>query len=349
MKKIICIDKWLLILLSFGVTIIFNSCDSYVPDDLDALGEDVQYTTLQFSPYLGRVEPYTNVVSTGNKSTLPLKFSIVDIRNADGISVPELLTTKYPVKVWKGIYNGTEKSIEEIERKRQVEYRPFMEIQEKSGDITFWNSSSFTNIQTVPYEGYYFDVAIENSGGRKYQRDLKLTPLKPRAYEPSQYDNVSGLATTAYVRPSGISSTIVGERTGKPTLDVRVYINKDYQNTTPGSTLTFSVLDSLNRIIDIEKNFAETDWENLVHGFNHRFVNGKVTYDVLFPMPIVSYRTKFTNNFGNRARAELAYNRIGFGGRLVEAFMYLDFAIFEEGHWEIQFRFAGETPKFTND
>lgn len=325
-----------------------HSCDSYVPDDLDALGDDVQYSTTEFSPYLGRTTTYSNIVATSNKSTLPLDFEILDIKDADGESLGEdFLTKKYPVKVWKAAYTGEEKSIEEIEKKRQVEYRPAIDIQKKSGDIVFWNSTSLLGLQTIPYDGYTMDVAIGNSGGRKIQRGLKVLPMKSRAYEPSQYNASTGLAYNAYLFPSRLTN-IYGARTGNPTYDIRVYINKDIDNTKPGSSLTISVLDSMNNVIDI-KNFKDTKWNELVHGFNPKFENGKVTYDVLYPMPLVNYPSKYTNEAGNRAVLSLAYNRIGRGGYLLEAALGFDFAIYEEGHWEIQFRFNGESPKFENE
>lgn len=348
MKKSNIPFRSLFLVLCANVTVGFFACESYVPDDLDALSDDVQYSTTEFSPYVGRTISFNDIVATSNKSTLPLSFEILDIQNADGESVGEnVLGKKYPVKIWKEAYTGEEKSIEEIEAKQQIEYRPAIEIQKNSGNLVFWNTTSLLGLQTVPYEGYTMDVAIGNTGGRKIQRGLKLSLLKPRAYEPSQYNASTGLAANAYLWPSRIEN-IYGSRTGNFIYDVRVYINKDVENTSPGSSLTVSVLDSLNQTIDIQM-FKETKWEQLIHGFNHRFENGKVIYDVLYPMPLVAYPSKYTDATGTMAAINLRYNRIGRGGYLTQASLGFDFAIYEEGHWEIQFRFYGETPKFENE
>ena len=333
-------------LLTTGV-LSMTSCSTYLPDDLDALGDDIQYTTTEFSPYLGRTTTFENIVTVSNNSTLPLTYEILDIKDQDGISIKDLADVKYPVKVWKKAYTGEETSIEEIESKRITEYRPAIDIQKKSGDIVFWNTLSKLNLQTAPYDGYTMDIAIGNTGGRKIQKGIKLIPYKERAYEPSQYDVSSGLASSAFLRPS-ILFNVYGENTGNPVNDVRVYINKDYKNTKEGSTLTFSVVDSLNNIIPIDK-FKDTKWNEFVHGFNHKFVDGKIVYDVIYPMPLINYPTKFTTSTGNRARSILRYNRLGSGGFLQEAMLGFDFAIYEAGHWEIQFRFVGESPKFVNE
>lgn len=329
-----------------GISTLLSSCTSLVPDDLDALGDDVMITTTEFSPYLGRKTTYENIVNVSNTSTLPLDFKIMGPRTASGKAAPELLE-KYPVKVWTENYTGEETSLEEIERKRKIEYHPMLDIQQKNGDIVFWNVGNSSYIQTLPSEGYLFDIEIANTGGRRYTRSLKLTPRKERDYEPSQYDDVTGLATNAYLRPLMLYN-IFGERSNSPTTDVRVYIFKDEEKTTPGNTLSISVLDSLGQTIDIQK-FKDTDFQHLVHGFNHRFEDGKVTYDVAYPMPLINYPTRYTNVSGDRSRMLLRYNRIGAGGFLREAFIMFDFAIYREGHWEIQLRFNGETPNFDNE
>ncbi|HLT86212.1 MAG TPA: DUF5007 domain-containing protein [Sphingobacterium sp.] len=329
-----------------GLIILLSSCTSNIPDDLDALSDDITVTTRDFSPYLGRKTAFEDVVNVSNKSTLPLDFRIAGIRTAEGRPAPELLES-YPVKVWTQAYTGRETSIAEIEAKRKEEYRPMFEIQQKSGNLTFWNVGSSATIETLPSEGYLFDIELSNTGGRRYVRDLVLQPRKERDYEPSQYDDINGLARTAFLRPNMLVN-VVGDRTGLPILDTRVYIFKDEENTDPGNTLSISALDSLGNTIDIQK-FKDTDFEHLVHGFNHRFVDGKVVYDVAYPMPLVNFPTRYTNSGGDRASLLLRYDRIGRNGILNQAWIRFEFAIFREGHWEIQIRFNGETPKFENE
>ncbi|NGM61607.1 DUF5007 domain-containing protein [Sphingobacterium sp. SGG-5] len=322
-----------------------TGCTSLIPEDLDALGDDVTLTLTEFTPYLGRTSVYENVVNVSNKSTLPLTFNVVGVRTFEGAPAPELME-KYPVKVWHQTYTGEEKSVEEIEAKRRIEYRPMLDIQHKNGDIIFWNTGKSSFLKTIPSDGYLFDLEIQNSGGRKYVREVALKPFKERPYEPSQYDPASGLSTTAYLRPSYLN--IYGKRTGNIVMDVRAYIFKQTENLNPGNTFTVSVVDSLGQAIDVKK-FKDTDFAHLVHGFNPRYQDGKVTYDVVYPMPLINYPTRYTDIGGDRSRILLRYDRIGFGGLLQQAGIWLDLAIFEEGHWELQFRFNGESPNFDNE
>ncbi|MCA5005811.1 DUF5007 domain-containing protein [Sphingobacterium bovistauri] len=334
-----------IIALILGV-LSFSSCKSFIPESIDALGEDVNYVIKEFSPTLGRKTIYENAANLSNTSTLPLSFKIVNVRGVDGSPANEL-TDKFPVKVWKGNYTGDEKSIEEIEAKREVEYHSIFEIGKNSGNIMFWDYGNSNWIKTQPDSCYLFDVEISNSGGRKYARNLRLKPFKERPYEPSQYDASTGLATRAALPPAYVSN-LLGEKTGDFIFDIEVYVFKDVENKAPGGTLKISVLDSMNNPIDIKK-FKDTDWKGMIHGFNQRFEGEKAVYDVAYPMPLVKYSTKYTTSDGGRARINLRNNRIGFGGFLSQSQLGFDFAIYEEGHWEIQFRFRGESPKFDND
>ena len=326
----------------------FSACKSLIPDSIDALGDDVNYTIKEYTPTLGRKTIYENAVNVSNSSTLPLTFKLVNLRTVDGNPATEL-TDKFPVKVWTGDYTGEEKSLVEIEAKRKIEYHSIFEIGESSGNILMWDFGNSNWIKTQPDSCYLFDVEISNSGGRKYARNLRLKPLKERPYEPSQYNAETGLATRAALPPSYVVN-LEGDRTGDFIFsnDIEVFVFKDVANTDPRGTLTISVLDSMNNTIDIQK-FKDTKWKDMIHGFNHRFENGKAVYDVAYPIPLVRYPTKYTTTDGNLARIGLQFNRLGFGGFLTQCQLGFDFAIFEEGHWEIQFRFRGETPKFEND
>jgi hypothetical protein len=324
----------------------FSACKSFIPESIDALGDDVNYMVKEYTPTLGRKTIYENAANVSNTSSLPLTFKLVNVRSVDGSPASEL-TDKFPVKVWKENYTGEETSIAEIESKREIEYHSIFEVSEKSGNILFWDYGNSNWIKTQPDSCYIFDVEISNSGGRKYARNLRLKPFKERPYQPSQYNVESGLATRAALSPSYIYN-LEGEETGDFIFDVEVFVFKDIENTAPGGTLSISVLDSMNNTIDIRK-FKDTNWKTMIHGFNHRFEGDKAVYDVAYPIPLVQYPTKYTTTDGNLARINLRYNRLGFGGFLSQSQLGFDFAIYEEGHWEIQFRFRGETPKFDND
>ncbi|MCA5005915.1 DUF5007 domain-containing protein [Sphingobacterium bovistauri] len=331
-----------------GVILCMFSCKSYIPDDMDALGDQIKFTKRDFTPIVGRTSFHEDLLSETNKSTLPLDIEILDIKDADGNSVKKLFTDKFPVHVWQSSYTGKETSLKEIEDKRTIEYRPAIELQKHSGDLVFWNTTSLLGLQTIPSDGYSMDVAIGNKGGSTIDRDLKLRFYKPRPYEPSEYDPNTGLARYSYLwpEPTDISNLIDEDQFG--IYDIRINIIKNYDNKAPGSTLTISTVDSLYKPIDIKK-FNNTNFETLVHGFNPRFDNGKVTYDVLYPMPIANIKTNYTNSDGTRSTLYLGYKRLDVLGRLSESYIKFNFAIYEEGHWEIRIRFAGSIPKFDND
>lgn len=323
-----------------------SSCKSFLPEDLDAFGEDVLFTATEFTPTLGRKTIYEDAVNLGNSSSKPLDFKIINIRSENGAPAPEL-TDKFPIKVWKSAYTGDEKSIKEIELKREIQYRSILEIGKNSGDIILWDFGSSDWIRTQPDPGYVFDVEISNSGGRRYTRNLTLKPFKERSYEPSQYSPITGLAKFSALRPSTIQN-LMGVKTNAFLYDIEVYIFKDEAKKEAGGSLTISMLDSLNQPLNVEL-FSNTKWDQMLHGFNHKFKDNKVTYEVAYPIPLVKLQTKYTNSSGDNARILLEKNRIGFGGFQSVMRLGFDFAIYEEGHWEIQFRFRGESPKFINE
>lgn len=329
-------------------SLIHTSCKSLIPESIDALGDDVNYTIREFTPTLGRKTIYEKAANLSNTSTLPLDFKLLNVRTVDGMPATEL-TDKFPIKVWKRSYTGEEKTIEQIEAKREIQYRSILEVGKNSGDIMMWDYGNSDWIRTQPDSCYLFDVEISNSGGRKYTRNLRLKPYKQRPYEPSQYNPVTGLATSQALTPSSMIN-LYGERTGEFIFynTIQVFVFKDLENTKPGGSLTISVMDSMNNPINVER-FKDTKWNEMIHGFNPEFKDNKVTYTVAYPIPLIQYPTKYTTADGTKAQIALKYNRIGFGGFLTEASLGFNFAIYEEGHWEIQFRFRGESPKFDNE
>jgi hypothetical protein len=94
--------------------------------------------------------------------------------------------------------------------------------------------------------------------------------------------------------------------------------------------------------------FNETKWKEMIHGFNMQTTDEYVQYDVGYPIPLVEIPTSYAPG-GTRARVELRYSRIGFGGLRVLSGFGLEFAIYRPGDWEIVFLFRTENPKFEND
>lgn len=332
-----------ILFLGLAVLVVLG-CKKNFPDVRESIGIDSRFTNTVYEPVLGRNTLFTNNFFVG-ASSQPLDFKIINLRRRDGSAAPEL-TTPVPVYVWKKPYQGDEKTLEEVEAKRVVEYHPVFEVREHSGQFLMWANKS-PLIKTQPDSGYVFDVEMSNRGGRRYFRDMKLKPLKDRPFEPSNRNPLTGMELSTGVRPSMVFN-MIGEKTGNYIYDVEVYIFKDPSVDQSKKSLTIEVVDSLYNPINPDL-FRLTDWKNAIHGFNMTKTATTVKYDVAYPIPLINYQTKYTNPEGTRSRLMLSYDRISFAGLREVAGLYLDFAIYEEGPWVIRMRFAGETPKFSND
>jgi hypothetical protein len=321
------------------------ACKKNIPDVRLSLGNDMQFTTKQYQPVLGRNSLFTNNFSIGS-SSIPLDFKIVNMRRFTGEAAPEL-TDYFPVQVWKIPYDGTEKSIAEIEAKRVIENHQLFEIRQHSGQFVMWAKANSSFVKAQPDSGYVFDVEVSNSGGRKYFKDFRLRPFKERAFEPSKINATNGQSTDLGIVPN--FSNIRGERTGRflsaSQSDILVLFNK---KSDVGNSLTFKFVDTLFNPINPDK-FNTTQWPTLVHGFDMVKDSEKVTYKVAYPIPLANYATKYTIGSGLQARSTFRYERQGFGNVKEIALLSLDYAIFEKGDWEIIFWFRTERPKFIND
>lgn len=325
------------------------SCKKYLPQERETVGEDSQFTLLNLQPVLGRTTYFANTFFKGS-TTFPADFKIVNIRRRNGDAAPEL-SDLYPVKVWKAAYDGTEKSLTEIESKRQLQNRSLFEIGPHSGEFIMWGEARSSVVRSQPDSGYLFDVELSNSGGRRYYRDFRLQPFKERPYEPSNYDNITGqpLSNGTYASPVNLVKGASKDRyLSSGDIDVFIRRQIDPGKTGTGNTLTFKFLDTLYKPMNPAQ-FATTDWANLVHGFNMKMTDSSVTYNVAYPIPLVEVPTRFTSPDGKRARLRFTYTRLGFGGSRENALFGLDFAIYEPGDWEIVFAFKNDNPKFIND
>ncbi|TCC91972.1 DUF5007 domain-containing protein [Pedobacter frigiditerrae] len=321
---------------------LFSSCKKNLPDARLSIGNDSQFTQYVYKPVLGRNTLFSNNFQFGSSSR-PLDFKIVNMRTFTGEPAPEL-TAFYPVMVWKQAYDGTEKSIAEIDAKRALENHQLFEIRPHSGEFLMWAAANSNQIKAQPDSGYVFDVEMSNSGGRKYYQNLRLLPFKERPYEPSNLDPIIGQGPNVSVSPSGVN--ITGER-GQPLnagTDVRVVFKRNGN----GNSLTFKFSDTLSNPIDPNK-FAATDWANLVHGFNMVKTDKYVKFDAAYPIPLSTYPTKYTTLSGSQARVVFRFNRQAFGNVLQQCFVALNFNIYQQGDWEITFQFLRDKPKFDND
>ncbi len=328
------------------VMIVFiTACKKNIPDVRLSLANDMQFTSKQYQPVLGRNTVFADNFNVGS-SSIPLNFKIVNMRRFTGEAAPEL-TDFFPVQVWKSAYDGTEKSIAEIEAKRTIENHQLFEIREHSGQFVMWAKANSNFVKAQPDSGYVFDVEVSNSGGRKYFKDFKLRPFKERAFEPSTVNASNGQSTSLGIIPS--FGNIRGERTGRYLSpfqnDVVVMLNKKRD---VGNSLTFKFVDTLFNPINPNK-FNATDWPNLVHGFDMVKDDEKVSYKTASPIPLAVLPTKYTIGNGQYARSTFKYERQGFGNLKETAVLILDYAIYEKGDWEIIFWFRTERPKFIND
>lgn len=323
------------------------SCEKYLPEDRETVGGDSQFTTTVYEPVLGRTTLYSGNFYQGSTS-FPADFKIVNPRKRNGDAAPEL-TDLFPVKVWKTAYTGTEKSLAEIEAKREVQNRPLLEMFPHSGQIVMWPEAKSSFVRSQPDSGYMFDVEVTNSGGRRYFRELLLKPMKERPYEPSNIDPINGQTLSNGIYPSRAIIKGVSKQRYMFGGDIDVYIRKRTDDTNPNNTLRFMFLDSLYNPMNPAL-FSSTDWQNLVHGFNMKMTATDVTYEVAYPIPLAAIPTRYTTpGFAGRASVNFTFPRLGYGGFREDGLLGLDFAIYEPGDWEIVFAFKTDNPKFDND
>lgn len=322
-----------------------TSCvEKFLPDVQEAFDREVNFTQQLYKPVLGRTTLFSNNFQSGN-STLPLTFEITRIVKADGSPAPEL-TDVFPVTVWKSPYLGTEKTLEEIEAKRTLEYRPLFQIHKHSGEFVMYSNAMSAFVNCSPSKGYLFDVKVENKGGYKYFNNLQLVPLRESDFEPSIYDSETGLIKDKDYIPATAARSIVLESGSYTSSEkIQVYLRENKENTDKTKTLTFRFYNSDYTPISPEK-FNQTKWDELIHGFNKEMGADYVKYDVVYPMPLVQVPSKYTNSEGNLLKLRFAYDRITARGYRLDSYFEIEFGIYKEAHWEVIVVFAEGAPEF---
>lgn len=333
--------------------------DKYLPETLDAMDRDVNFTTTLYTPVMGRTTMYTNIFNSGN-STLPLTFEIQNMRHSDGTPAPEL-EAFYPVKVWQKPYLGTETTIDEINAKRKIEYRRLFDIRKHSGEMIMWAEANSSVVRCQPDSGYVFDVMVSNSGGYKYTKSMRLMPKREVDFEPTIYDSETGLAVAEYVTPTkGIMRT---ERKSQfsngvsyPLIDldgIHIYFREDKNNKEEGSTLKLSFYNPDWTPIN-PKAFNETNWEKLFQaGFLRKeggLTDEYVLYDMAYPLPLFNEVNAYTDSNGEKAHISLVSSFVRKSSYTGTSYRYrnyfdFDFAIYKEAHWELLFHFSEDKPK----
>lgn len=322
--------------------------DKYLPDEKDAFDRNVAYTRTTFDPVMGHIVFYTDICNVAN-STLPLTFEITDMMHNDGSPAPEL-EEFYPVRVWKKPYLGTEKSIDEINAKRGIEYRRLFDVRKNSGEIVMWGEANSGILRCQPDSGYVFNMNISNSGGYKVVKRMRLMPKREVDFEPSIYDSQTGLAIVEYVSPetsrmryeqnsSSFSYTIEPE-------DIHVYFRENKDKQDGATSLSISFYDPSWNVID-PRRFNETNWGGL---FQAGFLKGKigpkeVVYDMAYPLPLFNGQTKYTDSKGEKASVKFAASWFTKYGYRNTGYFVFDFAIYKEAHWEMLIHFAKGMPQ----
>jgi len=69
-----------------------------------------------------------------------------------------------------------------------------------------------------------------------------------------------------------------------------------------------------------------------------------VVYDVAYPIPLTNVTSDYT--LGGYAFMQFKFRKKGDSGFIEDYYIGQLFSIYEEGDWEIQFRFPNELPKF---
>ncbi|PST82432.1 DUF5007 domain-containing protein [Pedobacter yulinensis] len=335
-----------------------------LPEERDYISNNVNFSNKIFEPIIGRTSMMGGF--NADNSTFPMTFEITNARWGDGRPVTDLFRT-VPTYVWVGEYTGLEKSLAEIESKRKIEQRPLFEIR-RSGEFVLWPSATNEFIQpraedstNLVQNTRFFDVKVRNTGGERLIRDLQIRPFRERPYEPSNdFNAYTGKPAPDpkfpldpklrdYIRP--FLNSVVGATTNQFLVsnndkkDVIVYIRPFSGGT--GNSLRIKVLNK-DSVAMNPSLFNETQWDKMIHGFNMQKTAEHVQWDVAYPIPLVEIKTPYAPE-GSRARAELKYSRVGFGGLRVTASFGLDFAIYKKGDWEIVFFFKGENPKLINE
>ncbi|MFY0255328.1 DUF5007 domain-containing protein [Chitinophaga sp. 30R24] len=334
------------------------ACRKWLPDSVDYLSPKAVYTQKLFNPILGRTTVFSRVFNTDNSST-PITFKIVNVRYRSNGQPTQDLEKVIPVWVWKQGYTGDEKSLAEIEAKRQLENHPVWEIREKSGDFILWAQADSTMLRQYPDSGYLFDVVAANSGGTNTYRDLTLTPTRELPYSPAtDIDPTTGQPAMEYPNPGDSSkflykyvhpaiSNILGDSTERPVISdsVRVVFHK----TGDGNSLTFKFLGKDSLPINPAMFRTTGSLDSLVHGFNVKATAQYIRYDVAYPIPVINYPTRWTTSDGSQARVHFSYDRKGFGGNRQTAAIDFAFSIYQKGDWEIIFYFFSDNPRFRDE
>ncbi|HJT72511.1 MAG TPA: DUF5007 domain-containing protein, partial [Chitinophaga sp.] len=187
-------------------------------------------------------------------------------------------------------------------------------------------------------------------------KNLSLMPLREQPYAPYEYDPVTGLHRATYPEPSDSSIFVLqynhpgvygivddGTGLGLKSDSVRVHFHKKGD----GNSLTFKFMDKDSLPINPTQ-FNLTPWDSLLHGFDKSMMKDAVSYQVAYPIPLIRYKTRYTNGDGSQAYVKFSFTRLGFGNIRETGVVDLNFNIYQKGDWEIIFYFRNN-PRFRDE
>ncbi|MDR1716086.1 MAG: DUF5007 domain-containing protein [Prevotella sp.] len=325
------------------IVMINMSCvDNFLPESKTAFDRDVAFTQTLFEPVMGHTTFYTGIFNSANAS-LPLTFEITDIKHTDGTPATELMEY-YPVKVWRTPYLGNEKSLEEINAKRSIEYRRLFDVRKHTGEFIMWSEANSSILRCQPDSGYTFIVNVSNSGGYKTFKQMRLMPKREVDFEPTIYDSNTGLPITEYVNPDNILMQYESTNRMIDKEDVHIYFKENKDDESPNSSLTISFYDQEWKPIDPRK-FNETSFDKLFQaGFLKEITSEQVKYDMAYPLPLFKETTSYTNTAGDKAHVRFSASYLSRYNIRRTVYLELDLAIYKEAHWKILVHFANGFP-----
>lgn len=340
-------------LLGAGLIALLAATGCYknlVPKEQDYFSNNMNYSQNSFQVNLGRTNVFSFIFNADH-STEPLNFDIENVRNADSTAAPQL-TKLVAVREWKQYYSGMEKSVAEIDAKRDTAQRPILDIRPHSGEIFFWNTDS----NQVKPGIYYFDVRVKNGGGEKVFHNMILDVRYPHPYDPYEFDDRTGIRFPAnkggLLHPSNVYGVNDLLNRNLPRDSINVYLVKS-GNSSNSLSIEFFNKDSLP--IPLSK-FNTVVWDSLQYysaaagtsvpfAFNRKMNSDStiVTYDIPNPYPVLA------DTWGSAERSSITftYSRVHFGQRQ-DAGIGFSFAVFEPGNWKLIFKFR-QNPKFADD
>ncbi|SIN66982.1 DUF5007 domain-containing protein [Chitinophaga niabensis] len=270
-------------------------------------GENIRYKDKIITLETGRDAYKGDLIL--DRSTLPIKVELADIRRWDGKPAPEMKQEVDAVE-WVEEFTGQEKTLEELEKKKRIVKRPVFEISPSDGRLKFRKESYEMDSAT-----YFIDVKVSNgAGSRIIKNALEVKVVKGADYESR--DDGAWIVCSDYDW-DGCS----------PYFDsINIRIDK-FEYKGPGNKITVKFKDPNGNLMD-PRTFPEGSkqkgkrMQDFV--FAQRLLADRIEYDVAYPFNTADRQFEWWvpgAAFGKNDHYDL--------------FAYVNFKVFRPGSWEI--------------